>query len=147
MLNLPFLFPFNFLFLSFSFLLIIFSNFLCYFLPQKTANSLKSHIYSIFPLLSFSFLSMFLFVSFRVSFFSFSFFSLVISTLCAFLFFSSRSLFPTRLNLALPPPRHILLLPRFRRSASTSPLVRYCPRSKVQRDKIGIFLPHPGPLP
>nr|UWI01758.1 MAG: hypothetical protein [Bacteriophage sp.] len=71
MLNLPFLFPFNFLFLSFSFLLIIFSNFLCYFLTQKTANSIKSHIYSVFPLLSFSFLSMFLFVSFRVSFFLF----------------------------------------------------------------------------
>lgn len=87
MLNLPFLFPFNFLFLSFSFLLIIFSNFLCYFLPQKTANSIKSHIYSMFHLLSFSFLSMFLFVSFRVSFFSFSFFSLVISDLRAFLFY------------------------------------------------------------
>ena len=65
------LFPFNFLFLSFSFLLIIFSNFLCYFLPQKTANSVKSYIYSMFPFLSFSFLSMFLFVSFRVSFFLF----------------------------------------------------------------------------
>lgn len=146
MLNLPFLFPFNFLFLSFSFLLIIFSNFLCYFLPQKTANSIKSHIYIMFPLLSFYFLSMFLFVSFRVSFFSFSFFSLVISDLRAFLFLSSRSLFPTRFNLTLPPPRRILFSSRFRRSGGTSPLVRYCPRSKVQRDKIGIFLPHPGPL-
>lgn len=114
MLNLPFLFPFNFLFLSFSFLLIIFSNFLCYFLPQKTANSLKSHIYSMFPLLSFSFLSMFLFVSFCVSFFSFSFFSLVISALRAFLFFLlafSISYFVSFPSIWRPLSPHPILLP------------------------------------
>lgn len=146
MLNLPFLFPFNFLFLSFSFLLIIFSNFLCYFLPQKTANSIKSHIYSMFPLLSFSFLSMFLFCFFSCFLFSFSFFSLVISDLRAFLFYP-RVLYSLP---ALISPCHHRDAYYFRPVsvdlAALLPSSGTCPRSKVQRGKIGIFLRFCGPL-
>ena len=87
MLNLPFLFPFNFLFLSFSFLLIIFSNFLCYFFATENSKQHKitylqhvSFTFFFFPFdVSFCFFSCFLF--------SFSFFSLVISDLRAFLFY------------------------------------------------------------
>lgn len=145
MLNLPFLFPFNFLFLSFSFLLIIFSNFLCYFFATENSKQPKitylqhvSFTFIFFPFdVSFCFFSCFLF--------SFSFFSLVISTLCAFLF-SPRVLYSLRLNLTLPPPRHVSLLPLFRRSGGRSPRIRYYSRSKVQRGKIGIFLRFCGPL-
>lgn len=87
MLNLPFLFPFNFLFLSFSFLLIIFSNFFVLFFATENSKQCKitylqhvSFTFFFFPFdVSFCFFSCFLF--------SFSFFSLVISDLRAFLFY------------------------------------------------------------
>lgn len=95
--------------------------------PKITYLQHVSFTFIFFPFdVSFCFFSCFLF--------SFSFFSLVISALRAFLFFllhfpffSSRSLFPTRFNHTLPPPRRILFLSRFRRFDSVSPCVRYLP--------------------
>lgn len=114
MLNLPFLFPFNFLFLSFSFLLIIFSNFLCYFFATENSKQLKitylqhvSFTFIFFPFyVSFCFFLCFLF--------SFSFFSLVISALRAFLFFLlafSISYFVSFPSIWRPFSPHPILLP------------------------------------
>lgn len=152
MLNLPFLFPFYFLFLSFSFLLIIFGNFLCYFFATENSKQPKitylQHVYFtfiFFPFdVSFCFFSCFLF--------SFSFFSLVISALRAFLFSPALSLFllafsiPCPLNLTLHHRDAYRFRPVSFDLAALLPSSGTCPRSKVQRDKIGIFLPHPGPL-
>lgn len=106
--------------------------------PKITYLQHVSFTFIFFPFyVSFCFFSCFLF--------SFSFFSLVISALRAFLF-SPRVLYSLRLNLTLPPPRHISLLPLFRRSGGLSPHIRCYPRSKVQRGKIGIFLRFCGQL-
>lgn len=114
--------------------------------PKITYLQHVSFTFIFFPFdVSFYFFSCFLF--------SFSFFSLVISALRAFLFFllhfpffSSRSLFPTRFN---PPCHHrdaYCFRPVSGDLVAFLPASGTCPRSKVQRDKIGIFLPHPGPL-
>lgn len=146
MLNLPFLFPFNFLFLSFSFLLIIFSNFLCYFFATENSKQHKitylqhvSFTFFFFPFdVSFCFFSCFLF--------SFSFFSLVISDLRAFLFYP-RVLYSLPALISLCHHRDAYYFrPVSVDLAALIPSSGTYPRSKVQRGKIGIFLRFCGPL-
>jgi hypothetical protein len=95
----------------------------------------------------------FFFFPFDVSFcffscflFSFSFFSLVISDLRAFLFYP-RVLYSLPALISLCHHRDTYYFrPVSVDLAALLPSSGTCPRSKVQRGKIGIFLPHPGPL-
>jgi len=107
--------------------------------PKITYLQHVSFTFIFFPFdVSFCFFSCFLF--------SFSFFSLVISALRAFLF-SPRVLYFLPALISLCHHRDA-----YRFCPVSGDLVAFlpasgtCPRSKVQRDKIGIFLPHPGPL-
>lgn len=111
MLNLPFLFPFNFLFLSFSFLLIIFSNFLCYFFATENSKQPKitylQHVSFTFIFFPFDVSFLFLFV---FPFFFFFLFACNQHFMC-FPFFSSRSLFPTLKSHFATTATHIAFAP------------------------------------
>lgn len=114
--------------------------------PKITYLQHVSFTFIFFPFdVSFYFFSCFLF--------SFSFFSLVISALRAFLFFSCTFPFSPRVLYSLPALTSLChhrdaycFRPVSVDLAALLPSSDTCPRSKVQRDKNGIFLPHPEPL-